>query len=40
VRPDARPRDNFVGVIFAMMVTEFAEASQVIKIINGEIEPP
>jgi hypothetical protein len=40
VRPAARPRDNFVGVTFAMMVTEFAEASQVIKIINGEIEPP
>jgi hypothetical protein len=40
VRPAARLRDNFVGVTFAMMVTEFAEASQVIKIITGEIEPP
>jgi hypothetical protein len=40
VRPAARPTDNFVGVTFAMMVTELAEASQVIKIINGEIEPP
>ena len=34
-----RPRDNFVSVTFAMVATEFAEASQVIKIISGEIEP-
>ena len=35
-----RPRDNFVNVTFAMVATEFAEASQVVKIISGEIEPP
>ena len=35
-----RPRDNFVSVTFAMAATEFAEASQVVKIISGEIEPP
>jgi hypothetical protein len=35
-----RPRDNFVSVTFAMVATEFAEASQVVKIISGEIEPP
>jgi hypothetical protein len=35
-----RPRDNFVRVTFAMVATEFAEASQVVKIISGEIEPP
>ena len=35
-----RPRDNFVSVTFAMVATEFAEASQVLKIISGEIEPP
>ena len=35
-----RPRDNFVSVTFAMVETEFAEASQVVKIISGEIEPP
>jgi hypothetical protein len=35
-----RPRDNFVSVTLAMMATEFAEASQVVKIISGEIEPP
>jgi hypothetical protein len=35
-----RPRDNFVNVTLAMVVTEFAEASQVVKIISGEIEPP
>ena len=34
-----RPRDNFVSVTFAMVETEFAEASQVVKIISGEIEP-
>ena len=35
-----RPRDNFVSVTLAMMATEFAEASQVVKIISSEIEPP
>jgi hypothetical protein len=35
-----RPRDNFVSVTFAMVATDFAEASQVVKIISGEIEPP
>ena len=34
-----RPRDNLVSVTFAMAATEFAEASQVVKIISGEIEP-
>ena len=35
-----RPKDNLVGVTFAMAATEFAEASEVVKIISGEIEPP
>src|SRR5215469_10435379 len=35
-----RSRDNFVSVTFAVVATEFAEASQVVKIISGEIEPP
>ena len=35
-----RTRDNLVSVTLAMAVTEFAEASQVVKIISGEIEPP
>jgi hypothetical protein len=35
-----RPRDNFVCVTLAMAATEFAEASLVVKIISGEIEPP
>jgi hypothetical protein len=35
-----RPRDNFVSVTLAMVETEFATASQVVKIISGEIEPP
>src|ERR1700738_3234460 len=35
-----RKRDNLVSVTFAMAATEFAEASQVVKIISGEIEPP
>ena len=35
-----RPRDNLVSVTFAMAATEFAKASQVVKIISGEIEPP
>jgi hypothetical protein len=34
------PRDNFVSVTFAMVATEFAEVSQVVKIISGEVEPP
>ena len=28
------------SVTFAMAASEFAEASQVVKIISGEIEPP
>ncbi len=35
-----RPTDNFVSVTLAMMAPEFAEASQVVKIISGELEPP
>ena len=35
-----RSRDNLISVTFAMAATEFAEASQVVKIISGEIEPP
>jgi len=35
-----RPRDNLISVNFAIAATEFAEASQVIKVISGEIEPP
>ena len=35
-----RPRDNLVSVTCAMAATEFAKASQVVKIISGEIEPP
>ena len=31
---------NLISVTFAMAATEFAEASQVVKIISGEIEPP
>jgi putative lipoic acid-binding regulatory protein len=31
---------QFCSVTLAMMATEFAEASQVVKIISGEIEPP
>ena len=34
-----RPRDNLISVTFAIAATEFAEASQVVKIISGEIEP-
>jgi hypothetical protein len=30
----------FISVTFVMAATEFAEASQVVKIISGEIEPP
>jgi hypothetical protein len=35
-----RPRHRVVSVTLAMMDTEFAQASQVVKIISGEIEPP
>jgi hypothetical protein len=35
-----RPRHNFVSVTLAMVETEFAKASQVVKIISGEIDPP
>ena len=35
-----RPRDNLISVTFAMTATEFAEASQVVKMISGGIEPP
>jgi hypothetical protein len=34
-----RPRNNLVSVTFAMAASEFAEASQVAKIISAEIEP-
>ena len=34
-----RPRNNLVSVTFAMSAAEFAEASQMVKIISGEIEP-
>ena len=34
-----RPRNNLISVTFAMGAAEFAEASQVVKIIGGEIEP-
>src|SRR5258707_13852400 len=36
----SRPRDNLVSVTFAMPATEFAEASQVVKIISGGVGPP
>jgi hypothetical protein len=35
-----RPRDNLISVTLAMAAAEFAEASQVIKIISSKIEPP
>jgi hypothetical protein len=35
-----RPTDNLIKVTFAMAAAEFAEASQVINIISGEVEPP
>ena len=35
-----RPRDNLVSVTLAMAATEFAEASQVVKLFSGGIEPP
>jgi len=35
-----RPTNNFISVTFAMAATEFAKASQVLKIISGEIELP
>ena len=34
-----RPSDNLISVTFRMAPPEFAEASQVMKIISGEIEP-
>ena len=34
-----RPRNKLVNVTFAMAAAEFAEASRVVKIISGEIEP-
>ena len=40
IHPLDRPRDNLISVTFAMAATEFAETSQVVKIISGEIEPP
>ena len=36
----ARPRDNLISFTFAMTATEFVEATQVVKMISGEIEPP
>jgi len=33
-----RPSDNLVSVTFSMAVTDFEEASQVIKIISGEVD--
>jgi hypothetical protein len=35
-----RPRNNLISVTFAIAATEFAEASQVVKIISGEAESP
>jgi hypothetical protein len=35
-----RPIDNFVSVTFAIVPTEFAQASQVVRIISDGIEPP
>ena len=34
-----RPSDNLVNVTFSMAVSDFEEASQVIKIISGEVDP-
>ncbi len=34
-----RPNDNLISVTFRVAASEFEEASQVIKIISGEIEP-
>jgi hypothetical protein len=31
---------SLISVTLAMAATQFAEASQVVKIISGEIEPP
>ena len=33
-----RPSDNLVSVTFSMAVSDFEEASQVIKIISGEVD--
>ena len=35
-----RRSDNLINVTFAMTAREFAEASQVVKTISGDIEPP
>ena len=35
-----RPRDNLVSVTFALAATEFAEASEVVKIINARSSHP
>src|ERR1700730_17920724 len=34
-----RPSDNLVSATFSMAVSDFEEASRVMKIISGEIEP-
>jgi len=34
-----RPNDNLISVTLRMAASEFEEASQVLKIISGEIEP-
>jgi hypothetical protein len=34
-----RPADNLIRVTFRLAISEFEKASQVIKIISGEIEP-
>ena len=34
-----RPSDNLVNVTFSMAVSDFEEASQIIKIISGEVDP-
>jgi hypothetical protein len=39
VNRDRSSEGQSISVTFAMVATEFAEASQVVKIISGEIEP-
>jgi hypothetical protein len=34
-----RPRDNLVTVTFALAASDFEEASRVLRIISGEIDP-
>jgi hypothetical protein len=34
-----RPSDNLASVTFSMAISDFEEASQVIKIISGEVDP-